>query len=83
MGGETLTVRFCLHPWQVCGLLGIKEASDVQRRHFFTREVVVKDHQIIVPYVESSKNLADFFTKPMKTASKFYDFRRKIMNEPH
>ena len=62
LGGETLTVRFCLHPWQGCGLLGIKEAGDVQRRHFFTREVV-EDHQIIVPYVESSKNLADFFTK--------------------
>ena len=36
----------------------------VKRRHFFIRQVV-EDHQLIVPYVESDMNLADFFTKPL------------------
>jgi hypothetical protein len=53
----------------------------VQRRHFFIRQVV-EDHQIIVPYVETDKNLADFFTKPLP-ARKFFPLRKAIMNEPN
>ena len=53
----------------------------VQRRHFFIRQVV-EDHQIIVPYVETDKNLADFFTKPLP-ARKFFELRKAIMNEPN
>jgi len=53
----------------------------VQRRHFFIRQVV-EDHQIVVPYVETDKNLADFFTKPLP-ARKFFELRKAIMNEPN
>jgi len=53
----------------------------VQRRHFFIRQVV-EDHQIVVPYVETDKNLADFFTKPLP-ARKFFPLRKAIMNEPN
>ena len=51
----------------------------VQCRHFFIREVV-EAHQIIVPYVESSKNLADFFTK-LLPARKFFEMRKLVMIE--
>ena len=53
----------------------------VQRRHFVTRQVV-EDHQIVVPYVESDKNLAGFFTKPLP-ARKFFQRRKAIINEPN
>jgi len=55
--------------------------SHVQRRHFFIRQVV-EDHQIIVPYVETDKNLADFFTNSLP-ARKFFPLRKAIMNEPN
>ena len=42
----------------------------------------VEPHQLIVPYVESDKNLADFFTKPIP-ARKFFPLRKAIMNEPN
>ena len=35
----------------------------------------------VVPYVRTSDNLADFFTKPMKSASQFHTLRKHIMNE--
>ena len=53
----------------------------VQRRHFFIRQVV-EDHQIVVPDVETDKNLADFFTKPLP-ARKFFELSKAIMNEPN
>ena len=53
----------------------------VQRRHFFIRQVA-EDHQIVVPYVETDKNLADFFTKPLP-ARKFFELRKARMNEPN
>ena len=53
----------------------------VERCHFFIRQVV-EDHQIIVPYVESDKNLAGFFTKPLP-ARKFFQRRKAIINEPN
>ena len=43
-----------------------------QRRHFFIRQVLVEDHQMVVPYIESDKNLADFFTKALP-ARKFFE----------
>ena len=53
----------------------------VERRHFFVRDMVEK-FEIEVPFVRTADNIADFFTKPMKSAPQFYEFRRQIMNEP-
>ena len=52
----------------------------VQRRHFFVRDMV-ESFELEVPFVRTDDNIADFFTKPL-SAAKFYDMRRKIMNEP-
>ena len=51
----------------------------VQRRHFFVRDMV-ESFELEVPYVNTHDNLADFFTKPMKTASRFRELRDAIMN---
>ena len=53
----------------------------VQRRHFFVRDQV-EAFELNVPFVGTADNIADFFTKPMKNATQFYNFRRIIMNEP-
>ena len=53
----------------------------VQRRHFFIRDMV-ESFEITVPFVRSADNLADFLTKPMKSASQFHALRKRIMNEP-
>ena len=50
----------------------------VARRHFFVRECV-EDGRIVVPYVPTADNPADFFTKPLPYAS-FHRLREKIMN---
>ena len=50
----------------------------VARRHFFVRELV-EDHVIRVPYVNTIKNLADFFTKYQPPA-RFFQLRDVIMN---
>ena len=52
----------------------------IDRRHYFIRELV-ELNQIVVPYVSSVDNLADFFTKPIKPV-RFFDLRNKIMNVP-
>ena len=52
----------------------------VERRHFFIREAV-EDHKIRVPFVKTTENLADFFTKPLPAKS-FFPLRNKIMNVP-
>ena len=54
----------------------------VERRHFFVRDMVEK-FEIEVPFVRTHENLADFFTKPFKSAPHFFEMRRHIMNEPH
>ena len=36
----------------------------VQRRHFFVRDMV-ESFEIELPYVRTSDNIADFFTKPL------------------
>ena len=39
----------------------------------------MEDGKIVVPFVSSVDNLADFFTKPLPPA-KFFALRDKIMN---
>ena len=49
-----------------------------ERRHFFIREKV-EDHTLVVPFVRTADNLADFFTKPLG-AKTFFPMRDTIMN---
>ena len=51
----------------------------VERRHFFVRDMV-ESFEIEVPFVPTKENIADFFTKPMKSAAQFNEFRRIVMN---
>ena len=53
----------------------------VQRRHFFVRDMV-ETFELEVPFVRTTDNIADFFTKPMKSATQFHTMRKIIMNEP-
>ena len=52
----------------------------VARRHFFVRECV-ENLQLVVPFVRTHENLADFFTKPLEP-KKFFELRKRnaIMN---
>ena len=50
----------------------------IDRRHYFIRELV-EEGRIVVPFVSSEDNLADFFTKPLKPV-RFFVLRDKIMN---
>ena len=50
----------------------------IARRHFFIREKV-EDGDIVVPFVKSAENLADFFTKPLPPKV-FFAMRDAIMN---
>ena len=50
----------------------------IDRRHYFIREMV-EDNRIVVPFVPSDANLADFFTKPLNS-KRFFELRNKIMN---
>ena len=50
----------------------------VERRHFFVRECV-ENRQLVVPFVRSHDNLADFFTKPLPP-KQFFALRNIIMN---
>ena len=50
----------------------------VERRHFFIRECV-ENMQIVVPFVSTVDNIADFFTKPL-SPKKFFAMRNMIMN---
>ena len=52
----------------------------VDRRHFYIRELV-EEHRIRVPFVATVDNLADFFTKPLKS-KEFFRVRDIIMNVP-
>ena len=53
-------------------------SKHIDRRHFYVREMV-EHGEIVVPYVASDDNLADFFTKPL-LAKKFFALRDSIMN---
>ena len=57
-----------------------QRTKHIERRHFFIRECV-EDHRIVVPFVRSADNLADFFTKPL-TTSTFFSLRNMIMGHP-
>ena len=48
------------------------------RRHFFIREKV-EEHELVVPFVKTTDNYADFFTKALDPAP-FFAIRNKIMN---
>ena len=50
----------------------------VDRRHFFVRECV-ENLQIVVPFVATADNMADFFTKPLGP-KQFFALRNRIMN---
>ena len=52
--------------------------SPPPRRHFFVRELV-KQQSISVPFVKTTDNWADFFTKPLKPKH-FTAMRNSIMN---
>ena len=52
----------------------------VERRHFYVRDMV-ESFELEVPFVPTDQNVADFFTKPMKNATRFREFRRIVMNE--
>ena len=49
------------------------------RKVFWIRELV-EDHKIVVPFVESDKNIADFLSKPLPAKISFA-IRKTIMNE--
>ena len=42
---------------------------------------MVESMELVVPFVRTDDNIADFFTKPMQ-GKKFHAMRRRIMNEP-
>ena len=50
----------------------------IDRRHYFIRELV-EEGRLVVPYVSTVDNHADFFTKPLKPC-RFFALRNKIMN---
>ena len=50
----------------------------IDRRHYFIRELV-EDGRLVVPFVSTVDNYADFFTKPLKPC-RFFSLRDKIMN---
>ena len=52
----------------------------IDRRHYFLRELV-EEGRIVVPFVSTADNYADFFTKPLKPA-RFFHLRNLIMNIP-
>ena len=55
-----------------------QRTKHIERRHYFIRELV-EENKIVVPFVPSDANLADFFTKPLRPC-KFFSMRDKIMN---
>eukprot|EP00965_Chrysotila_dentata_P098032 3241594-Pleurochrysis_carterae.AAC.1 len=55
-----------------------QRSKHIDRRHFFVRERV-EAHDITIPFVNSTANLADVFTKPL-TPRAFFPMRDIIMN---
>ena len=55
-----------------------QKTKHIERRHFYVREVV-ESGKLVVPFVASADNLADFFTKALDGA-KFFSMRDVIMN---
>ena len=57
-----------------------QRTKHIERRHFHIREIV-ESGRLVVPYVASADNLADFFTKALE-GPKFFEMRNRIMNVP-
>jgi len=55
-----------------------QKTKHIERRHFYIREVV-ESGKLVVPFVASADNLADFFTKALD-GPKFFEMRDRIMN---
>ena len=55
-----------------------QRTKHIARRHFFVREAV-EDLRLVVPFVKTVDNLADFFTKPL-VPKDFFRMRDIIMN---
>ena len=55
-----------------------QRTKHIARRHFFVREAV-EDLRLVVPFVKTADNLADFFTKPLLPKD-FFRMRDCIMN---
>ena len=52
------------------------------RLHDGTELPYVREKQLPTLLLPTDLNPADFFTKPIQNAAKFFNFRRQIMNEP-
>ena len=52
----------------------------VERRHLFVRECV-ENNKLVVPFVATHENMADFFTKALPPKA-FFPMRDRIMNVP-
>ena len=50
------------------------------RAGYFVRDMV-ESHELVVPFVRTAENWADFFTKDLP-APQFFALRALIMNEP-
>ena len=50
----------------------------VERRHFYIRELV-ENQRVVVPFVSTHANMADFFTKPL-SGKNFFRLRNTVMN---
>ena len=57
-----------------------ERTKHIDRRHFYIRELV-EEGRIVVPFVRSADNLADFFTKSLP-AAQFVALRDRIMGMP-
>ena len=57
-----------------------EKTKHIERRHFYVRELV-ESEELIVPFVSTTSNMADFFTKPL-AGEQFYRLRNAIMNHP-
>ena len=53
-------------------------SKHIARRHFFIRDMV-EAQEIVVPWISTDDNDADFFTKPLPP-KRFKMLRRKVMN---
>ena len=57
-----------------------EKTKHIERRHFYVRELV-ENEELIVPFVSTTANMADFFTKPL-AGDAFFRLRNTIMNMP-
>ena len=56
-----------------------ERTKHVERRFFYVRDMV-EAGELVVPYIGTNDNLADFLTKPLN-APRFFALQAKIMNE--